>query len=51
MIDHFHAAVLLYPKLTDNDVVHTTGWVGPGVGFIIPAEATERKGNDKRSAR
>lgn len=38
VIDHFHVAVLLNPKLPDNDVVDTTGGVGPGVGLIIPAQ-------------
>lgn len=38
VIDHFHVAVLLNPKLSNNDVVDTAGGVCPGVGFIISAE-------------
>ena len=38
VIDHFHAAILLNPKLTNDDIVDTTGGVCPGVGFIISAK-------------
>lgn len=38
VIDHLHAAVLLDPQLTHDDVVHAAGGVGPGVGFVVPAE-------------
>lgn len=38
VIEHFHAAVLLNPKLTNDDIVHTTGGVCPGVGLIISAK-------------
>lgn len=44
VIDHFHAAVLLNPKLTDNDVVHTAGGVCPGVGFVVPVEEFQLRG-------
>lgn len=37
MIDHFHIAVLLDPKLTNNDIVDATGGVCPGVGFVVSA--------------
>lgn len=43
VIDHFHVAVLLNPKLTNNDIVDTTGGVCPGVGFIISAETKKQK--------
>lgn len=43
VIDNFHAAVLLNPKLTNNDVVDTTGRICPGVGFIISAEKKKKK--------
>lgn len=43
VIDHFHAAVLLNPKLTDDDIVDTTGGVCPGVGFIISAETKKQR--------
>lgn len=43
VIDHFHAAVLLNPKLTNNDIVDTTGGVCPGVGFIISTETKKKK--------
>lgn len=48
VIDHLHAAVLLNPKLTDDDVVHTTGRVRPGVGFVVPVEKTAVDGGGKR---
>lgn len=48
VIDHFHAAVLLNPKLTNNDIVDTTGGVCPGVGFIISAETKKQKSEDKK---
>lgn len=43
MIDHFHVAVLLDPKLADDNIVYAAGRVSPGVGFIIPAERREEK--------
>lgn len=43
VIDHFDVAVLLYPKLTDDDVVHTTSGVCPSVGFIISAGTNMKK--------
>lgn len=43
MIDHFHIAVLLNPKLTNDDIVDTAGGVRPGVGFIISAETQKQK--------
>lgn len=42
VIDHFHAPILLNPKLTNNDVVDTTGRVCPSVGFIISVEIKVR---------
>lgn len=45
VIDDFHAAVLLNPKLTDDDVVDTAGGVCPGVGFVISAETKRQKGD------
>lgn len=51
VIDHFHAAVLLNPKLTNNDVVDTTGGVCPGVCFVISAETWKQKGKDKSNMR
>lgn len=47
MIDHFHAAVLLDPKLADDDVVDTTGGVCPGVCFIKSAETNEQEAKMK----
>lgn len=44
VIEHFHTAVLLNPKLTDDDVVHTTGGVCPGVGLIISASTKMQQG-------
>lgn len=38
MVDYFHVAILLNPKLTDNDIVHTTCGVCPGVGLTVPME-------------
>lgn len=43
VIDHFDVAVLLNPKLTDNDIVDTTSGVCPGVGFIISAGTNMKK--------
>lgn len=45
VIDHFHAAVLLDPQLTHDDVVDAAGGVGPGVGFIMSAEANKQTVN------
>lgn len=44
VIEHFHAAVLLNPKLTNDDIVHTTGGVGPGVGLIISVKTKMQQG-------
>lgn len=49
VIDHFHIAVLLNPKLTNNDVVDTTGGVCPGVRFIISAETKSIMPDDATS--
>lgn len=38
MVDDLHAAILLNPKLTDDDVVHTACGVCPGVGLIVSVE-------------
>lgn len=38
VIDHFHVAVLLDPKLANNYVVDTAGGVCPGVRFIMPTQ-------------
>lgn len=38
VIEHFHAAILLNPKLTDDNVVDATGGVCPGVRFVISTE-------------
>lgn len=38
VVDDLHVAVLLNPKLTHDDVVHTACGVRPGVGLIVPTE-------------
>lgn len=38
MVDDLHVAILLNPKLTDDDIVHTTCGVCPGVGLIVSME-------------
>lgn len=38
MVDDFHVAILLNPKLTDDDIVHTTRGVCPGVGLTVSME-------------
>ena len=43
VIYHFHTAILLNPKLTDNDVMDTAGGVCPGVAFIISAKKVKMK--------
>lgn len=43
VIDHFDVAVLLNPKLTDDDIVDTTSGVCPSVGFIISVGTNMKK--------
>ena len=42
VVEHFHVAVLLNPKLANDDVVDTTSGVCPSVGFIISAETKKK---------
>lgn len=54
VIDDLHAAVLLDPKLADDDVMDAAGGVCPGVGFIVPLEEDREKlggGRKKAHAR
>ena len=43
VIDHFHLAVLLDPKLAHDDVVDTAGGVGPGVRLVVPTWRREKE--------
>lgn len=43
VIDHFNIAILLNPKLTNDDVMHTTGGVCPSISLIISAEVKRKK--------
>lgn len=38
MVDDFHVAILLNPKLSDDDIVHATCGVCPGVRLIVSME-------------
>lgn len=38
VVDDFHVAVLLNPKLADDDIVHAACGVSPGVGFVVSME-------------
>ena len=49
VIDHFHLAVLLDPKLAHDDVVDTAGWVCPGVRLVMPTQRGEREERVKGS--
>jgi len=36
VVDYFYCSVLLNPELPQDDVVHTTHGVRPGVGLLMP---------------
>ena len=36
MVDYLHGAILLYPQLARNQVVHTAVNVAPGVRLPVP---------------
>lgn len=38
VVDDLHVAILLNPKLTDDDVMHTACGVCPGVGLVVSME-------------
>lgn len=38
VVDDFHVAVLLNPKLAHDDIVHAACGVCPGVGLVVPME-------------
>lgn len=50
MVDDFHVAILLNPKLTDDYIVHTTCGVCPGVGLIVSMEKTLRVSRELNSS-
>ena len=43
VIDHFHLAVLLDPKLAHDDVVDAAGGVCPGVRLVVPTQRREKE--------
>lgn len=49
VIEHFHAAILLNPKLTDDNVVDATGGVCPGVRFVISTETKKHSAKEKKT--
>lgn len=42
VVDDFHVAVLLNPKLTHDDIVHAACGVCPGVGFVVSMEPSSK---------
>lgn len=50
VIEHFHAAILLNPKLTDDNVVDATGGVCPGVRFVISTETKKHSAKEKNNS-
>ena len=38
VVRDFHSSILLYPQLTDDNIMHTAVDIGPGVSFIPSAK-------------
>jgi hypothetical protein len=50
VVQDLHSPILLDPQLPKDDIVHTAGGIGPGVGFIVSVKTTETSKSGQWSA-